>query len=115
MITNFIVYLTATMLGIIGVLATVSISQADETIRELRIEDGHFQPENLSVKASTPFKIRITNADDFPIEFESFTLNREREVASGQTVIIYVPPLSPGTYEFFDDFHKGSKGTITAE
>ena len=115
MTTNYTVYLTATMLGIIGVLATVSISQAEEIIRELRVEDGQFQPANLSVKASTPFKIRITNTDDSPIEFESFSLNREREVASGQTVIIYVPALSPGTYEFFDDFHKGNKGTITAE
>ena len=102
-------------LGIIGILASVSISQADEIIRELRVENGQFQPNNLSVKSSAPFKIRITNADKSPIEFESFSLNREREVAPGKSVTVYLPALAPGTYEFFDDFHKGNKGTIIAE
>jgi Cupredoxin-like domain len=104
----------ALVLGIIGVLVSVSITQADE-IRELRVKNGQYQPNSLSVKSSTPFKIRITNADKSPIEFESFSLNREREVASGQTVIIYLPALAHGTYEFFDDFHKGNKGTIVVE
>ncbi|MFI5323003.1 MAG: cupredoxin domain-containing protein, partial [Thermodesulfobacteriota bacterium] len=99
---SWMVYAIASALGIIGILATITISHADENIVELRVQYGHFQPNNLSVKSNTPFKIKITNADNSPIEFESFSLNREREVAPGQTVTVYIPALAPGTYEFFD-------------
>ncbi|MGE5445670.1 MAG: cupredoxin domain-containing protein [Ignavibacteriales bacterium] len=102
------------VMGVIGVPALPTTSRADDVVVELQVKDGHFQPSNLIVKANTPFKIRITNADKSSIEFESFSLNREREVAPGQTVTVYFPALAPGTYEFFDDFHKSNKGTITA-
>ncbi len=103
------------VIGIIGVFASPTTSRADDDVVELQVKGGHFQPADLIVKANTPFKIRITNADKSSIEFESFSLNREREVAPGQTVTVYLPSLAPGTYEFFDDFHKSNKGTITAK
>ncbi|MGE5445111.1 MAG: cupredoxin domain-containing protein [Ignavibacteriales bacterium] len=109
------VNVTALVLGLFGLLASPSVSHADEIIVELRVQNGRFQPHNLIVKANTPFKIKVTNADKSSIEFESFSLNREREVAPGQTVTVYLPALAPGTYEFFDDFHKNNKGTITAK
>ena len=103
------------VLGVVCTLASAATSYADDVVLELQVKDGHFEPSNLSVKANTPFKIRITNADKSSIEFESFSLNREREVAPGQTVTVYLPALAPGTYDFFDDFHKSNKGTITAK
>jgi hypothetical protein len=49
------------------------------------------------------------------VEFESFELNRERVIQPGQEVTVYLPALAPGTYRFFDDFHKDTgEGTITA-
>ncbi len=103
------------VIGVIGVLTWPTTSRADDVVVELRVKDGRFQPSDLIVKANAPFKISITNADKSSIEFESFSLNREREVAPGQTVTVYLPALAPGTYEFFDDFHKSNKGTITAK
>lgn len=103
------------VIGVVGVLASTTTSRAGDVVLELQVKDGHFQPAELNVKANTPFKIRITNADKSSIEFESFSLNREREVAPGQTITVYLPALAPGTYEFFDDFHKSNKGTITAK
>lgn len=112
---SFKVTVIALALGVIGVPASTTTSRADDVVVELQVKDGHFQPADLIVKANTPFKIRITNADKSSIEFESFSLNREREVAPGQTVTVYLPALAPGTYEFFDDFHRSNKGTITAK
>jgi plastocyanin len=100
---------------VVGVLVSTTTSCAEDVVLELQVKDGHFQPAELIVKANTPFKIRITNADKSSIEFESFSLNREREVAPGQTITVYLPALAPGTYEFFDDFHKSNKGTIIAK
>jgi plastocyanin len=106
--------LALVVIGVIGVPASQTTFCAEDIVVELQVKDGHFQPADLIVKANTPFKIRITNADKSSIEFESFSLNREREVAPGQTVTVYLPALAPGIYEFFDDFHKSNKGTITA-
>jgi len=103
------------VIGVICVPSSTKTSRAEDVILELQVKDGHFQPAELIVKANTPFKIRIFNADKSSIEFESFSLNREREVAPGQTITVYLPALAPGTYEFFDDFHKSNKGTITAK
>lgn len=110
-----VIVIALVVLKIIGVPASPTTSLADDVVVELQVKDGHFQPADLVVKANTPFKIRITNADKSSIEFESFSLNREREVAPGQSVTVYLPALAPGTYEFFDDFHKSNKGTITAK
>ncbi len=105
----------ALALGVIGVFALTVNSHGDDSVLEIRVQNGRFQPADLIVKANKSFKFRITNADKSPIEFESFSLNREREVAPGQTVTVYLPALAPGTYEFYDDFHKSNKGTITAK
>jgi len=103
------------VIGVIVMAASVTTSRSEDVVLELKVKDGQFQPAELIVKANAPFKISITNADKSPVEFESFSLNREREVAPGQTVTVYLPALAPGTYEFFDDFHKSNKGTITAK
>ena len=81
----------------------------------LRVENGHFEPTGLVVKAKTPIRLKVVNQDEDAIEFESFDLNRERVVAPGQEVVVYLPALDPGTYEFFDDFHRDAgTGTIQA-
>jgi hypothetical protein len=64
--------LALVVIGVIGVPASPTTSRADDVVVELQVKDGHFQPADLIVKANTPFKIRITNADKSPIEFESF-------------------------------------------
>ena len=65
--------------------------------------------------AKTAFKLNVTNARSDAIEFESYELHRERVVKPGQTIAVYMPALAPGTYPFFDDFHKTPQGTIVAK
>ena len=34
----------------------------------------------------------------------------------GETIIVHLPALSPGTYDFYDDFHQDvPEGTIVAK
>ena len=76
------------------------------TVVVIKAESGRFQPAQLQVAANHPFKVQVTSAERTPIEFESFELRRERVVKPGETIIVNMPPLSPGTYKFFDDFHR---------
>ncbi|MDQ2744996.1 MAG: cupredoxin domain-containing protein [Chloroflexota bacterium] len=34
--------------------------------------------------------------------------------SAGQTITVYVGPLRPGRFEFFDDFNPRTRGHITA-
>jgi plastocyanin len=82
----------------------------------VRAAGGRFEPAELVVPAGTAFQMTVTNAERMPIEFESFELHRERVVQPGDTITVYIPALSPGTYEFFDDFHPDTpQGKIVAK
>jgi len=97
-------------------VALESRTRADDTVVELRFENRRFIPQTITIPANQPFKIRIVNASKEAIEFESFKLNREKVVGPGETVIVLLPALRPGTYDFYDDFHQDvPEGTITAK
>jgi hypothetical protein len=49
------------------------------------------------------------------MEFESVRLRVEKVVAPNTEGVINVRALSPGRYEFFDDFHKQTRGTLVVE
>ena len=36
-------------------------------------------------------------------------------LSAGGTVSVYVGPLNPGRYEFFDDFHPSTRGFIVVK
>jgi hypothetical protein len=89
---------------------------ADETVVELRFENRKFTPQTLNVPANRPFKIKIVNASKDAIEFESFKTNREKVVGPGETVVVSMPALKPGSYDFYDDFHRDvPEGSIVAK
>ena len=82
----------------------------------LILDQHHFSPEELRVKANTPFILVITNKDNEDEEFEISTLRIEQIVAGGKTLQLKMPSLKPGTYEFVGEFHeKTAKGRIVAE
>ena len=81
----------------------------------LRFQAGNVEPASLTLPANTPTKLKVTNAGDAAVEFESFELHRERVVQPGQTITVYIPALPPGTYSFIDDFSHGAvKGEIVS-
>jgi Cupredoxin-like domain len=81
----------------------------------LTIENNRFLPDEVRVKAATPFVLIITNKDGTAAEFESKELRVEKVVPAGKTVKVRIRALKPGTYPFADDFHKQTTGRLVAE
>ena len=94
--------------------ASPPISQ--ESIPEIRFSDHHFSPQTLAVHAGQPLQIKVVNSSRERIEFESFSLNREKVIEPGESVTVRLPALRAGRYDFFDDFHSDvPEGAIVAE
>ena len=91
-------------------------AKPDDNLPQITLKGGRFDPLELVVPANTAFKLLVTNSDPDAIEFESFELHRERVVKPGETITVFMPSLSPGTYQFFDDFHNSTpNGVIVAK
>ncbi len=82
----------------------------------ITIKNNQFSPQELTIPANQKVKILVKNQDMIPAEFESYDLNREKVVSGNSEIIVFVGPLNPGNYVYFDDFHRDTtKGTITAK
>ena len=101
---------------VLGILAfAFGAAVADEEIR-IVIKNHQFTPSEVRVKANTKIKLVVVNEDTTAEEFESFSLNREKMIRAGQSATIFLPPLKPGRYDFFGEFHPDTaKGTVVAE
>jgi hypothetical protein len=87
---------------------------ADEPLR-LVLREHKFTPEQLEVPAHVKFRLTIKNDSDALIEWESSDLDREEVISPGEERSIFLGPLDPGTYPFFDDRHQASKGALVAK
>ncbi len=97
------------------VMTGVSLAAGDEE-RTLTIKDHVFSPKEITVKANTKIKLVVTNEDAAAEEFDSPSLNREKLIRPGQSATILLPPLRPGRYEFFGEFHPDTaRGVVIAE
>jgi len=92
-------------------------ARAQEAAAEVAItvKDHHFQPGEIRAPANRPLTIRVKNLDAAAIEFESVSLRVEKVVAAGGEGAVHVRPLAPGRYEFFDDFHQETRGTLVVQ
>lgn len=89
---------------------------ADDDSYTLTINGHQFEPAELAIPAGKKVTLTVKNLNPTPSEFESADLNREKVVVGGGTVTLFVGPLRPGSYEFFDDFHADTPhGHITAK
>jgi hypothetical protein len=104
------------VLGCLTAAICGTAALAEEDIVELRAAGGTFEPLQLAVPVGAPFKIKVTNGEKVPVEFESFELHRERVLQPGETITVNMPALSSGSYKFFDDFNdKTPQGEIVAK
>ena len=85
---------------------------ADGTL--LQIHDKQFEPARLQLPAGVKLKLVVRNLNKIPAEFESYDLSREVVVPGHGEITVYVGPLDPGSYRFFNDFDHGMQGTIEA-
>ena len=106
-------HLVVTMFSLIATQAAIAGPAAD--LITLTIKNQAFIPQILTVKAGTPVKIMLKNEDVLPAEFESNDLGKEKVIPGGSTLPLYLEALSPGKYQFFNDFHPSSTGTLVVE
>lgn len=92
------------------------LALAEEVTANLRIKNHSFEPADLHVPAGKSIKLIVRNDDVSAEEFESHALNREKMIGGGRQAVIMVGPLSPGSYEFFGEFHpQTARGWLIAE
>ena len=68
--------------------------------------EGHrISPSRLEVPAGTRIKLVLHNASGGAAEFEGREMRVEKVLGPGATSFVVLPPLQPGQYRFFDEFH----------
>jgi len=81
----------------------------------IEFKDGVMTPMRLEVAAGTRFKIVLRNIGSTPAEFESVRMRKEKVLAPGVESFIVIRRLSPGSYDYFDEFHTSAgRGVIVA-
>ena len=97
-------------------LASVAASAfADTPQVALAIQSHRFVPSEVQIPAGAKIELLVRNQDAMPSEFESTELHREKVVTAGQQISVFIGPLAPGRYEFFDDFHPQTRGQLVVK
>ena len=81
----------------------------------ITLKDHQFSPPDLVIPARQKTILIVKNQQSFPAEFESSDLNREKLIAANSQIKVFLGPLNPGTYKYYDDFHRETSATITAK
>ena len=114
--TTMTLHVAALLLAAAIVAAPSAGSRAQDAAEvAISVKDHHFQPGQVSAPANRPLTIRVKNLDTTPMEFESVSLRVEKVVAAGGEGALHVRALAPGRYEFFDDFHPETRGTLVVQ
>jgi plastocyanin len=90
-------------------------AMADDTVVTITIKSHRFVPDMVEIPAGTKVKIVVRNEDTTTSEFESVEFHREKVVQPGSEITLFVGPLDPGSYEFFDDFHSETRGHLVVK
>jgi plastocyanin len=88
---------------------------ADTPQVAITIQAHRFVPSEVQIPAGAKIELLVRNQDATPSEFESTQLHREKVVTAGQQISVFVGPLEPGHYEFFDDFHPQTRGQLVVK
>ncbi len=98
-----------------SLILTGLAARADEGDVAITIRGGKFVPSAIQIPANQKVRLVVRNRDAMPSEFESSDFHREKIVQPGSEITVFVGPLDPGTYEFFDDFHPEDRGHLVAK
>ena len=93
-------------------LAAGAFAAHAETSLSISVKNHRFQPAELQAPANVPITLHVKNLDSTPMEFESVSLRVEKVVTPNSEGIVRLRPLSPGRYNFFDDFHQETNGVL---
>lgn len=101
--------------ALLSLVLVAGPARADDAGIALAIKDHQFVPATIDVPAGQKVKLVIRNQGAEAAEFESVQLHREKVVLPGSEITVFVGPLDPGSYEFFDDFHPDTRGHLIAK
>ena len=90
-------------------------ARADDPKVTIVLRDHQWVPAEVPVPAGVKVELIVRNEQPTAGEFESTVLHREKIVSAGSQASIFVGPLDPGRYEFFDDIHGETRGVIVAK
>ena len=93
-------------------IALISVGAMADPLT-LAIKSRQFEPAQLQLPAGKKVQLLVHNQDAIPAEFGSYDLSREVMIPPGGKAKVYIGPLKPGNYEFFDDFNPAARGQIT--
>jgi len=99
----------------IALLPASGASAQQATAVSIVVKGGRFVPSEIHAPANRPLTISVKNLDSAAIEFESVSLRVEKIIAPGAQGAVRVRALASGRYEFFDDFHQRTRGTLVVE
>ena len=103
--------------GFVGllVLAVSAPALADDPSFSIVLKNNQFVPSEVQIPTGVKVKLVVHNSNPTASEFESTQLHREKVVLPGQEITVFVGPLDPGSYEFFDDFHPETRGHLVVK
>jgi plastocyanin len=96
-------------------IAAAMPALADTPSYTILLKGGQFVPSEVQIPAGVKVKLVVRNGNTTPSEFESNQFHREKVVAPGREITVFVGPLNPGRYEFFDDFHPSTRGHLVVK
>ena len=104
------VWLAAWLVLVLGAAAL-----ADDPSFSIVLKNNQFVPSEVQIPAGVKVKLVVRNDNPVASEFESTQFHREKVVQAGQEITVFVGPLDPGSYEFFDDFHPETRGHLVVK
>jgi high-affinity iron transporter len=103
-------------LGVIFLLGAISApALADDPSFPIVLKNNQFVPSEVQIPAGVKVKLVVRNDNPTASEFESTQFHREKLVTPGQEITVFVGPLDPGSYEFFDDLHPETRGHLVVK
>jgi plastocyanin len=105
----------ALLLAALLVLALAAPALADDPVVNIDLKDHQFVPSEVPVPPGVKVKLLVKNDQTATAEFESRVLHFEKIVTPGGQIAVFVGPLDPGSYEFYDDFHSAARGHLVVK
>jgi plastocyanin len=102
----------AALLVATAVLVPRAANADDAVTLSLTLKDHKFDPAEVHAPAGVAIQFRLKNLNDIVSEFESSDLHFEKIAPAGSEIVVYVRPLQPGKYNFYDDFHHETQGYL---
>jgi plastocyanin len=103
------------VLALLLLLAVAAPASADDPEVAITLKDHQFMPSEVPVPAGVKVKVTVKNEQPTTAEFESKVLHFEKIVTAGGQIAVFVGPLTPGSYEFYDDFHHDTHGHLVVK